>query len=228
MTLLCSQMVDEVQAITGRVDDAVLIDPTRVTWWLNDGQKAIVDECPGLLCNYAKNVISVDTTQKLTYALTDWTFGDVTTQGIAHILGLWYLDGNESVKLKFTHIDEWDAEYPDPTHTDYDFNKPERWTRRGNNIEVFPLCATAYCDKGLRIDGNFYPADFSTDGTYSDLSNADEGLIRYGVAQAWRAIGEEPKAELWEGKFLSWLEDYKNKNNRLQEWPGNLYDDAIE
>jgi len=191
-----AELVDEVQALVGRTGDTALCDDTRCTRWLNEAQKEVVEKVPGIHNMVFKNTTSVDTTVVLSYALTDWTVGDATTQSPCHIFNVTYLDGNESVPLKYTHIDVWDEEFPDPTHSDVPVGIPQRWTRRGNAIEMIPLCATAYCDADIRLDGDFYAEDLTTNTTSpSDISGADQGLILYAVAQAWGAIGDEVKAK---------------------------------
>lgn len=230
MSLTGAELIDEVKSLVGRDGDIVLMDSTRVRRWLNEGQRVIAEQCPGLNCTYFKNTTSVDTTQVLAFDLTDVTVGDSTNQEICHVFGIWYLDGNESVELIYIPVDEFDNEFPDPTHSDFAMNKPKYWTRRGQQVEMYPLCATSYCDKDLRIDGNFYPEDVTatTSAETLDLSNADDGVVRYAVAQAWGAIGREEKFVLWQQKFNNWLEDYRNNNNLMPEWGGNLFGDGLE
>ena len=48
MALSCAQLTDEVQANTGRVGDTELVDTTRVTRWLNEGQRIIAEKVPAL------------------------------------------------------------------------------------------------------------------------------------------------------------------------------------
>lgn len=230
MALSGAELISEVKALVGREGDTVLMDSTRVRRWLNEGQRKITEACPGLNCTYFKNTTSVDTTVVRSYAVTDWTVGDSTNQEICHVLDMWYLDGNDTEKLIYLPIDEFDSEFPDFTHTDFNADQPMYWTRRGQYVEVAPRCATAYCDKDLRMDGNFYPDEITeTASTHLlDLSNADEGVIRYAVAQAWGAIGKEDKYILWQQKFNDWLENYRNNNNLMPEWGNNLYGDGLE
>ena len=234
MALTGGELVDEVKAFVGRSnpDDAVLVTDTRITRALNAGQRKIVEKCPGLHSLTFKNTTSLDTTQVLQYAIADITVGDVSVaQTACHIWDVWYLNGNNTIKLIFAHTDEFDLEYPDPTHSDFVPDLPRHWTRRGNYIEIYPLCATAYCDKDLRFDGDFYPEDLTTNtGEESDISNADEGLIMYGIAEAWAAIGNPAsmlKSQAWHNKFNVWLEEFKEQNDTLHEWNGNLYSDEF-
>jgi len=232
------QLVDEVRAIVGRPDDTKLVTDVRVTRWLNEAQRKIVEQVPGLHGTTFTNAESLDTTQVVKYAITDITVGDSTSDyEICRVTDVWYLDGNESRKLKFTFIDEFDEIYPDPTHSDVPKDRPERWTRRGGYIELMPMVVTAYCDKDLRFDGDYYAGDFTTnDASASDISGADAGLIKYAVWQAWEAIGgpqgliEAPK---WKRRWSNpdplpsesggWLEGFKAQNDTLHEWDGDLY-----
>lgn len=238
------QLTDEVKEIIGRSEDTVLITDTRVARWLNEAQDRIIEECPGLHSLTFKNTTSIDTTVTLRYAISDITVGDSSDNRVCHIFDVWYLDGNESRHLNFLHIDEFDEEWPDPTHSDIPKTKPSYWTRRGNYIEMTPLCLTAYCDKDLRFDGDYYPRDFTlNDAGASDFSqaDADKGLILYAVGEAWAAIGSGEalaKSQLWKKKFsnpeplpgedVGWLEKFKARNDILYEWEGNLYGDGLE
>ena len=227
MALTGAALTDEIRAIVGRegsADKGVITD-TRCTRWLNEGQEKIVDECDGLHCMQFKNTTSLDITATLSYAISDITVGDSTTgERIARIWDVYYLDGNESVHLEWMGVDEFDEKYPDPTHSDIATSKPTHWTRRANNIEIFPLCSSGYYDNDLRFDGDYYAADFTTnDTTGSDISKADDGLIMYGVARAWEAIGDQKASIIWDKKFYAWLDDYKAQNDNLHEWDGKMF-----
>lgn len=229
MALTGAQLTDEVQVLIGRANTDPLVDDTRCARWLNEGQEIIIETCPGLKAVGFKNTTSLDTTQVLAYNLSDITVGDLTTQKPCHIFNCFYMDGNESIKLTFLHQDEFDEKYPDPTSSDYAADKPKWWILRGQTIEMFPLCATAYCDKNLRFDGDYYPKDMTTNSTYaSDLSRADAGLIFYATAQAWAAIGNEDRYAIQITKFENWLDKYQAKNEICQGWDGNLFSDDME
>lgn len=235
MALTGAGITDEIRANVGRegASDSGVITDARCTRWQNEAQRKIARECVDLSCLHFTNTDSIDTTQSLRYAINEISVGDNTTPDkVNRIFEVYYLDGNDSVHLTWMFPDEFDAAYPDPTHTDIAWDKPTHWTRRGANIEIFPLCACAYCDKDLRFEGDFWPEEFTTnDTTYSDICEADEGLIAYGTWQAWGAIGgrqgtiEELK---WKKKFNDWLDDFKTENETVHEWGGNMYGDEIE
>lgn len=231
MALTGAKLTDEIQTLTGRAGSGEpLVDNTRCTRWQNEGQRKIVEKCPELHSMSFKNTTSIDTTQLLSYSIADITVGDSTDRTVCHIFDVYYLDGNESRHLTFIPTDEFDAAYPDPTHSDHSFTKPTHWTRRGNNIEMFPLCATAYCDKDLRFDGDFYARDFTTeDASVGDISGADEGIIKYGVWQAWESIvGGQANALVAKAGFYEWLNGFQEQNDTLHEWEGNLYGGDID
>ena len=227
------ELADEVQAATGREDDTVLITVSRITRWLNKAQRIIAEKCPDLLATHFVNTTSLDTSTQLKYAIADITVNstaDVSETELAcYVTDVYYLDGLNSRKLEYKFPDELDEAYPDPTHSDVAKDRPTLWTRRGNYIEMFPLCLTAYCDKDLRFDGSFYPSDFSADTTeLSDLSRADEGLIFYATAKAWGAIGNEEKRIMWDTRWKNWLGEYEEQSGTLHEWDGHLYGSVIE
>jgi hypothetical protein len=234
MSLSGSKLTDEVRALTGREDDTVLIDATRVTRWLNEGQREIAERVPGLFALSFKNTDSIDTTELVQYSIAEISVGDTTVDVITDTTGnvvnrIWdvkYLDGNETIDLVFQHIDEFDKRFPDPTHSDFPQDLPYYWTRRGDYIEILPMCATANCDKDLRFDGDYYPTDLTTASTcVSQLRLADEGLIKFAVSKVWESVGNEQKSAIWMQKFHTWVDEYKAQNDNLYEWEGGMYDD---
>lgn len=244
MPISCAEIIDEIQARVGRPNTTVLIDATWLTRRINEAQKFIVENVPLIPSQTFKNTTSLDTTGAYRYAISDITVGDSSTaNSICHLTDVWYLDGNESLRLKFVPIDEFDARHPDLTHADENFEKPKEWTRRDNQyVEMYPYCASGYWDKNLRFDGDFYAADFTTDSTeLSDITRVDDGLILYGVWQAWAAIASaEPKnvvneqraKKAWSnpeydrlGESPGWLETFRGQMGEMIAWSGNLYDD---
>lgn len=228
MALTCAEMIDEVKAATGRENDTALITEARVTRWINEAQRDIASKCTALHALTFKNATSHDTTVTLAYAIGDITAGDYTAQTVNRIWDVYYLDGVESQKLTFLHNDEFDAKWPDPTHSDIETAKPNWWTRRAKNIEIMPVCSTEYCDKDLRFDGDYFPRSFSSDATeLSDLSEADDLIIGYATSKAWHAIGQHGKAQEYSTAYEVGLDDYKARNDRLCEWDGNLFSDGL-
>ncbi len=160
----------------------------------------------------------------------------MTTRFPCRVTQVWYLDGNESKKLKYLPPDDFNSQHPDPTHADEVFGKPKEWTMKNNyQVVIYPYCDSGYWDKDLKFVGDFYPLDFTTDSTESsDISTADELLIQYGVWQAWKAIGnlnEQIKAQkVWTnpeplpGEKIGLLEEFKDHVTAMPGWSWNLYD----
>jgi len=234
--LTAAEMADEVQALTGTTDtDEPLATESRITRWLNESQRIIVKKCAGIESLTFKNTTSFDMTSLYEFDINDITGGDFTTQDIAHVWDVWYLDGNESAQLTFLPTDEFDSQYPDPTHSDIPVSFPKHWTRRAGQIEILPMSACAYWDSDLRFDGDFYPRDLSADSTeVCDISmSTDTGLIIYATAQYYAAAGKPIEARIWEKRWSNddpkneeeqgWLEDFIEANNVMHEWNGNLY-----
>ncbi len=234
MALTGAGLIDEVQAVTGRTASGeALADATRCARWLNEAQEKIARDCKDLECLSFDNRDSIDTTQTLRYPISDITVGDASDlERVNRVFDVYYLNGLESRKLTYMFVDDFDTEYPDPTHTDVPKDRPTHWTRRGNNIEIFPLCQTAYCDDDLRFVGDFWPHDLSAaDTTYSDISGGDEGLIAYAAWKIWNAIGGNQatlEALKWKKTFNDWLSDFKDENEVLHEWDGNMYGEGID
>ncbi len=243
MAMSCSELIDEIQARCGRPDTTDLIDTTWLTRRINEAQKIIIEEVPLIPSVTFHNRDSIDTTGTTKYAINEISVGDSTTANFpCNITDVWYLDGNESKKLVFKPVDEYDRLYPDPTHSDANREKPVHWTLRDNGyIEIAPLCASGYWDNDLKITGDFYAADFTTDSTsLSDISRADEGLILYGVWKSWQAIGSANPSvvseirnakKMWSnpypatGETLGWLESFGDKINSMVQWNDNFYED---
>lgn len=241
MALSCQEIIDGIQARVGRPGTTELIDTTFLTRRLNECQKLMTEKFTGIPSLRFSNRDSYDTTGTYRYAVSDITVGDsTTTNSVCRITDVWYLDGNESRQLRFMPHDQFDGRYPDITHSDNNFGKPSRWTMRGNSyVDTYPYCASGYWDKDMRFDGDFYPADFTTDSTEtSEVTRADEGLILYGVWQAWKAIGKgmpgvaaliDEAKKAWSnpypaaGEEMGWLEQYGDWIGQLVPWEPNLY-----
>lgn len=225
MALTGEQLVDEVKAICGRPTDTVLLTDARVTRWLNQVQRDIAERCPGLDCLQFKNTASLDlTTDGILYDLTDITAGsDATSVGtVVYVSSVFHVDGANSIRLDYLPLDEFDEQLIDPTSSDHGSGRPVRWTRRGQQIEIAPRPSSDYDGDTLRVDGQFYPADFTTnDSGASELEDADEGLIRGAVSEAWAAVGKHDEAALWKLRFEDWLTEYAAKNGRMEAWGWN-------
>ena len=91
----------------------------------------------------------------------------------------------------------------------------------------------------MRIDGDRYAVDFTVDTTeISEIPDSDEGLIEYAMSRAMNYIGDQGATQIHDLKFsnpqpnteqqIGWLEKYKDQNDTLQEWDGNLFSDGLQ
>ena len=229
MSLSCEELVDEIQALTGRVGDTKLIDDTFCTRRLNECQVYMVDHCPQLIELEFKNTSSIDFSEdKISYAITDITAGDTTDEAPAHIFRVGYVDGADSIWLDFQPSDEFDSALIDPTSSDHSSSKPTRWTRRGNYIEVAPRPSSSY-ENAMRVDGCRYAMEFTTnDSSASEIPNCDELLRCWGVSKAFGAMGKEEKSALWMAKFNDAFTDFQDKHGRMEAWDGDTIFDYPE
>jgi len=251
MALTGEALVDEVRAVIGREgsDTQGTITDTRVTRWLNEGQKRIAQKCPGLPELDFRNPAIGDATTAFThtfvtdtvnYAISDLTFSggpaynDLTDEKALFVSNVWHMDGANSLRLEFMPIDEFDMFVIDPTSSDIVSDRPARWTKRGDNIEVSPRPSSTYNGDGIRIDGMRTPQEFTTnDATASEMEDVDEGLIMYAVAKAWRSIGDEARHDIGMRSFtnpnptatqtVGWLERYRDDYARMDAWDANIY-----
>ena len=240
MSLTLTEMIAEVRNNVGRPTDATVITDTRITRWLNDAQRHIVREIVGLVGRDVKDITSLDlVSSQLSYDIS------AITPKVAHVLKLYYYDATtgstESRQLDYLALDEFDEKYPKPELITED--KPYRWTRRANNVEIIPIPSVAFADdpnvKVLRLDYTAYAPDLSGASDTSELStmeDADEGLLYYATSKAWETIGTEEKFLLWQSKFTNptdstgkrgWLERYKEKSDTMLAWDGNILFDGI-
>lgn len=240
MSLTLTEMIAEVRNNVGRPTDTTVITDARITRWINDAQKHVVREIVGLVGRDVKDITSLDlVSSQLSYSLAS------ITPKVAHVLRLYYYDATsgstETMKLDYLTLDEFDDRFPRPDAITED--KPFKWTRRGNAIEVMPIPSSAYSDdpgnKVLRLDYTAYAPDLSGASDTSELStmeDADEGLMYYATAKAWETIGKEDKYQLWNRKFtfpndpqdkFGWLERYKLKSDAMIAWDGNILFDGI-
>lgn len=232
-------MIAEVRNNVGRPTDSTVITDTRVTRWLNVAQREIVKEIVGLVGRDTKDITSLDlVSDQYSYSIAS------LSPKVAHVLNLYYYDATsgstETRQLDYLALDEYDKRFPKPELVDAD--KPFKWTRRGNTVEIAPKPSTTYSDdadvKVLRIDYTSYAPDLSSGSDTSELSameDADDGLIYYATARAWETIGVDDKFLLWMRKFTvpedstgkkGWLQRYKEKSDTMIAWDGQILFDG--
>ena len=231
MSLTLTEFITEVRSNVGRRTDATVITDARITRWLNDSQRNIVREIVGLVGRDVKDITSLNlVSDQLSYDISS------ITPKVAHILKAFYYDANsgstETINMDYLALDEFDERFPRPDVIDTD--KPFKWTRRGNAIEVMPIPSATYSDdpgnKVIRINYTAYAPDLSGASDESELStmeDADEGLLYYATSKAWEMIGAEEKYLLWMQKYKTWLEQYKEKSDAMIAWDGNILFDGI-
>ena len=231
MAQTCTDLISDVKALCGRTSDSVLITDARVLVWLNEAQRDIADNVPGLHELTKKNVTSLECTATLKWSLADLTFDftydNTTDNHCAHTFSVFYKNGLDSEKLTYIPIDEFDECWPDPTHSDVATSKCNVWTRRGEYVEIMPICNTGWHDITWRFDVGIYPRDFtgtsSTDT--SDLNDADDMLKAYSAWHAFAAMGVEKQndAIMWKLRYYELLEKFRDKNDTMPEWQGNWF-----
>lgn len=250
-TMTGEALVDEVRDMVGRSgsDTQGTITDARVTVWINEGQDRIAQECRGLPELDFRNPAVGDATSafthtiatdQITYAISDLTFSggpnynDLTDERALFISNVWHVKGANSLRLNYIPTDEFDSFSIDPTSSEAVTDRPTRWTRRGNNIEVAPRPSSTYNGDGLRVDGMRSPQDFTTnDATASEMIDVDEGLKLFAIAKAWESIGDEARYDIWMRKFtnpnptatqtIGWVERYRDNYSIMEAWDGNFY-----
>ena len=209
MTL--SELITEVQALTGREGDTVLITSARVIRWLNEAQNKIINRCYGHLDLETKKADAIELVAD-TYS---YDFSSISP-AIHYLLHAYWIDGSASRELDYLDTDKFDEEYPSPS--DLATGIPTEFTRRGSTIEIYPVPTSGEAGKYIRLDYTKKPTAFSSDDTTAtcDMSDADQGLIYYAVSEAWAAVGnKEQESITWKNRFLDWLESYRAEKDSL-------------
>lgn len=220
MALTLSELITEVQALTGREDDTVLITSARVTRFLNEGQDEIARACIGhvdLETKDADAITLVTGTYSYSYA--------AISPAVLHLWNAFYMDGTSSCEMLYRDTEDFDRDYPDPTQYD---GQPVEWTRRGSSIEVYPRPTSAENGKYIRLDYAKKPTAFAVASLSATctMTDADKGLIYYAVSEAFRAIGgHQAESDEYKKWFYEWLGTYRqDKDGRYMAEGNRLFD----
>lgn len=207
--MILTELIAEIQALTGRDEDTVLVTDERIVRWLNEAQIHIVKKCVGHIDLETKHVTAI--------ALEDgvYSYGfEGVTPTVFHLLEAYYLDGVLSRRMGYVETDTFDKAYPSPA--DCADGIPQEWTRRGYAIEVYPVPTASESGKYIRLDYTKRPTAFSISSLEAacDMSDADQGLIYYAASEAFKAIGsKQSESDTYMQYFLSWLEDYRQQKD---------------
>jgi len=216
MTL--SELIAEVQALCGHTGDTVLITTARVIRWLNEAQDDILSVCPKHIDLETKHVTA------LTLADATWSYSFASVSPtVENIHQVFYLDGANSRELDYLDTETFDDKYPSPA--DLSDGVPKYWTRRVNTIEVYPVPTASEAGKYLRLNYTKKPTAFSSGSLTAtcDMTDADQGLVYYGVSEAFAAIGGQAEsASDYKQRYLAWRDDYEAQKDTTE-----LKDDDI-
>jgi len=229
MAKTATELVTAVKSIVGRTGDTALITDEFVIDALNDAQREICEKTPGVDSLIFKNTGSLSlVTDQISYSVTDISVTDPTTVAPAYIFDGYYVNGAQSQLLSYLPVDEFDLHMIDPTSSDHGASKPRRWTQRGQDIELSPRPSSDYNGDTLRVDGQRYAAEFTLGSTSaSDISRADEGLIRHAVGECYAAMGQGGLANymIWQKRFEEWYETFNNRQTSMMAWDDNVFFD---
>jgi len=208
----CGWLIEEIQALTGRTDDTILITAARCVRWLNEAQLDIVRKCKGHLDLETKDVDAI-TLVADTFSYSIASFDPV----LFYLLRVYYMDGANSIRLEYKDTDEFDSKYPSPA--DLADGIPSKYTRRANAIEVYPVPTSSEAGDYLRVDYTKRPTAFSVSSLTAtcDMNDAYEGLIYFGASKAFKAIGGDKVTEsdrYW-GYYQNWLDGYQMEKDGL-------------
>jgi len=212
-----SELITEVQALSKRTSDMVLITQSRVANFLNWAQMRIVRRCPGHVDLETSDVSAIT----LIASTWQYSFASLSPK-VFYPLRLYYMDETASVELYYLETDHFDRDFPSPA--DLADGIPDLFTRRGSSFEIYPVPTAAEAGNFLRLDYTKIPTAFDTDllsGT-SELLDSDEGLIMFATSEAFSAIGnKDAEAAKYMGKFELWLDNYRMDKDSLFMAEGN-------
>lgn len=215
MTL--SELITEVQALTGRENDTVLITQARVIRFLNEAQADISKNCLGHLDLETKDSDAI-TMVAGTY---EYSFASLTP-AVLYPLRLFYMDGAASQQLEYLDTDEFDEDFPNPASLASGI--PTEWTRRGSTIEIYPVPTASEAGKYIRLDYTKKPTPFAVASLSASCSmlDADQGLLYYAISEAFAAIGSKDADSVsFKQRYLAWIEDYRKDKDGLYMAEGN-------
>lgn len=215
MTL--TQLIAEVQSLTGRTGDTVLITSARVVRFLNEAQADIAKTCPGHID------LEVSDSDAITLVAGTYSYSFASlSPTVLYPMRAFYMDGMQSQELEYVDTDEFDNEYPSPA--DMTPGVPTYFTRRASSIEVYPVPTSADAGKYIRLVYTKKPTDFTTSTLTAtcDMSDADQGLIYYAISEALAAIGNKDSESInWRQRYAAWLETYRQEKDGLYLAEGN-------
>jgi hypothetical protein len=203
MALTLAELITEIQCLSGRTGDTVLITSARITRWLNEAQDAIVRVCVGHLDLETRGSLAALVSGTYQYPLS------AVSPSVQHVLDIAYIDGTQSKPLDYIDTDQFDDDYPDPANSGIT-GIPCQWTRRGQYIEVYPVPGSAEATKVVKINYTKKPTAFAvaSPSAVCSMLECDNGLIWYALAEAWVVIGQnDAEVVKYRVLFKNWLED---------------------
>jgi hypothetical protein len=240
MPISCASLVLNVQAITGRPGDTELVTATRCFQWFNEAQYKISQYSHNIPNLQFKCLTSVTVgTDDMYVGLSEITMksADHTHTSPMYIGNISLSDGSiNTYDMRYVQVDDFDGFNSDVSSAATSSGRPTIWTQRGNNIELQPRPSSDYNGYFLRITGQRQTEFTAVDTTkFSEISNCEQGLTYYAVAEAFAAIGDENKAEIWRRKFsnpqaggpadLGFLQNFGDQYARMDAWAGGMYEE---
>lgn len=180
-----TELIQEVQGYMSRNTSDVHITTARVGRWVNQAQRKIVMDNPGL-----RDVHKVDkTTWTLATDQYEYDMSDFSTFPIAHLLSIKYIDTtgtNYKVIPPYQGgVIQWDEDYP--YIPEFTTGIPEEYIRRGNTVEIYPAPSSSENTMPLWVEYSYLPALMTgTDATA--LTDFDEAIIQMSIALGYRMI----------------------------------------
>ena len=127
-------------------------------------------------------------------------------------LNLWYISPNTGARVDLGRIpkDEFDTLYPDATKT----GSPANYTVWGDLIYLGPTP-----DAILTVNRNYYGfltdlADGSPNNTNAFVEEAWDVLLYGALGYACRYLLEDPRAPIWEGRYIELEQDLAREHHR--------------
>lgn len=131
------------------------------------------------------------------------------------ILSVIYRDGSSTCILKYLSEREFDTQYPNPA--DVGNSTPQEYTRRGDEIELFPWPSEA--GKDIEIRAVIWPADF-TDAADEEcaLGRLEHGIIAQAAAYAYRVTRDWDMMKIMHGEWWSIVKRQAQAEGEPADW----------
>ena len=119
-----------------------------------------------------------------------------------------------SYSLRYMPPEHFDARHPNPEKDGN--NRPQIFTRRGNDIELMPIPAITGVPIFMRLA--IWPDEMTADDDVCPLANLDYAIVFGATAYAMRAINDKGRGAEFENEFKKAMRRAARAENEPSAW----------